>query len=74
MGINTVRIPIGYYHLCGVDPSVLRGTDFDGLGPIFSGAWSRIVKAIETAERYHIGVLFGSHYSGAVFHSRSTFW
>lgn len=63
MGINTVRIPIGYYHLCGVDPSVLRGTDFDGLGPIFSGAWSRIVKAIETAERYHIGVLFDLHAS-----------
>ncbi|KAI5984851.1 glycoside hydrolase family 5 protein [Pisolithus albus] len=59
MGINT----IGYYHLCGVDPSVLRGTDFDGLGPIFSGAWSRIVKAIETAERYHIGVLFDLHAS-----------
>ncbi|KAH8070764.1 glycoside hydrolase [Cristinia sonorae] len=27
-GINTVRIPIGYYHVCGADPSVLQGTDF----------------------------------------------
>ncbi|KAI6000408.1 glycoside hydrolase family 5 protein [Pisolithus orientalis] len=61
MGINTVRIPIGYYHLCGVDPSILRGTDFDGLESIFGGAWSRIVKAIETADRYQIGVLFDLH-------------
>ncbi|KAI6027052.1 glycoside hydrolase family 5 protein [Pisolithus marmoratus] len=61
MGINTVRIPIGYYHLCGMDPSILRGTDFDGLESIFEGAWSRIVKAIETADRYRIGVLFDLH-------------
>ncbi|OBZ65555.1 Glucan 1,3-beta-glucosidase 3 [Grifola frondosa] len=60
-GINTVRIPIGYYHICGADPSVLQGTDFADLGDVFAGAWSRITKALATAHRYRIGVLFDLH-------------
>ncbi|KAG6833282.1 hypothetical protein H0H87_009457 [Tephrocybe sp. NHM501043] len=59
-GINAVRIPIGYYHLCGVDSSVLRGTAFEDLDSVFSGAWFRIQKAIETAGRYGLGVLIGT--------------
>ncbi|RPD60333.1 glycoside hydrolase [Lentinus tigrinus ALCF2SS1-7] len=60
-GINTVRIPIGYYHLCGADPSVLRGTDFADLGQIFAGAWSRVTHALATASQHGIGVLFDLH-------------
>lgn len=60
-GINTVRIPIGYYHLCGVDPSVLHGTDFRPFREVYAGAWSRIVRVIETAHRYGIGVLLDLH-------------
>ncbi|TFY56994.1 hypothetical protein EVG20_g8716, partial [Dentipellis fragilis] len=60
-GINTVRIPIGFYHLCSVDPSVLDGTDFAGLGNVFEGAWGRITNAIATAHRYGIGVLIDLH-------------
>ncbi|KAJ7065264.1 glycoside hydrolase superfamily [Mycena amicta] len=60
-GFNTVRIPIGFYHLCGVDVSVLLGTDFAELAHVFSGAWSRIVKAIETAHRFGLGVLLDLH-------------
>ncbi|KAI0353871.1 glycoside hydrolase [Trametes cingulata] len=60
-GINTVRIPIGYYHICGVDPSVLEGTDFADLHGVFAGAWTRITNALATAHRYGIGVLFDLH-------------
>ncbi|CCM05837.1 uncharacterized protein FIBRA_08073 [Fibroporia radiculosa] len=60
-GINTVRIPIGYYHLCGADSSVLQGTDFADLGHVFAGAWTRITNAIATANRYGLGVLIDLH-------------
>ena len=51
---------IGYYHLCGADPSVIKGTDFQSYGDVFGGAWSRITRAIETAYRHGIGVLIGA--------------
>ncbi|KAJ7089811.1 glycoside hydrolase family 5 protein [Mycena belliarum] len=61
LGLNTVRIPIGYYHLCGADPSVLVGTDFANYGEVFCGVWPRLIKAIETAERFGLGVLLDLH-------------
>ncbi|KAF8656413.1 hypothetical protein AX16_002557 [Volvariella volvacea WC 439] len=60
-GLNAVRIPIGYYHLCSLDASILTRTDFDGLQNVFMGAWSRILRAIETANSYGIGVLLDLH-------------
>ncbi|KAI0044921.1 glycoside hydrolase family 5 protein [Auriscalpium vulgare] len=60
-GFNTVRIPIGFYELCGIDPSVLVGTDFASLGHIFEGAWPRIMTAIATAHRFGLGVLIDIH-------------
>ncbi|KAH8108792.1 glycoside hydrolase [Phellopilus nigrolimitatus] len=60
-GINTVRIPIGFYHVCGADNSVLDGTDFADLGHVFSGAWSRILFAIDSAAKHGIGVLIDLH-------------
>ncbi|KAH7920763.1 glycoside hydrolase family 5 protein [Leucogyrophana mollusca] len=60
-GVNTVRIPIGYYHLCGADASVLQNTDFRGFARVFEGAWTRIVNAVEIAQRFQIGVLFDLH-------------
>ncbi|KAJ7886014.1 glycoside hydrolase superfamily [Mycena leptocephala] len=60
-GLNTVRIPIGYYHLCGVDVSVLSGTDFENFAHVFSGVWVRLIQAIETAQRFGLGVLLDLH-------------
>ncbi|CAE6481493.1 unnamed protein product [Rhizoctonia solani] len=60
-GFNTVRLPIGYYHLSGVDPSVLDDTDFQPYKHIFSGAWGRILRAIGDAERYGLGILIDLH-------------
>ncbi|KAI0754068.1 glycoside hydrolase [Daedaleopsis nitida] len=60
-GVNTVRIPIGFYHICGADSSVLRGTDFSELGGVFEGAWDRITNALASAHRHGVGVLFDLH-------------
>ncbi|KAG8905061.1 Glucan 1,3-beta-glucosidase 3 [Tulasnella sp. 403] len=60
-GINTVRIPIGYYHLSGQEPRVLPNTDFDGYGAVYASAWEYIKKAIERAGHYGIGVLIDLH-------------
>ncbi|KAF8196914.1 glycoside hydrolase [Mycena galopus ATCC 62051] len=60
-GLNTVRIPIGYYHLCGADKSVLLGTDFENFFDVFSGVWVRLIHAIETAQRFGLGVLLDLH-------------
>jgi len=60
-GFNTVRIPIGYYHLSGIEPKVIEDTDFERYKDTFSGAWSRILRAIGNAERYGLGVLIDLH-------------
>jgi len=61
-GFNTVRIPIGYYHLSGIEPKVLDDTDFEQYKSTFYGAWSRILHAIGNAERYGLGVMIGAHF------------
>ena len=61
------QLQIGYYHLCGAEPSVLHNTDFRYFNIVFSGAWSRIVRAIETAHEYGIGVLLGKPPSTHIF-------
>ncbi|KAF8342202.1 putative cytoplasm protein [Cantharellus anzutake] len=60
-GYNTVRIPIGYYHICGLEPSVIHGTDFEPYRDVYEGAWKRISRAISTAASYGIGVLVDLH-------------
>ncbi|KAI0338056.1 glycoside hydrolase [Trametopsis cervina] len=60
-GLNSARIPIGFYHLCGADSSVLDGTDFSGLDHVFHGAWHRITNAILAANRFGVGVLIDLH-------------
>ncbi|PWN47753.1 glycoside hydrolase [Violaceomyces palustris] len=65
-GINTVRLPISYYHFLPghPDPSVrdlLKGTDFERFEDVYSGALSRILRAIETAKSHGMGVLVDLH-------------
>ncbi|KIY50259.1 glycoside hydrolase [Fistulina hepatica ATCC 64428] len=60
-GFNAVRIPLGYYHLCGADPSVLEKTDFADYYDVFCGAWARVTNAIVSANRYGLGVLIDLH-------------
>ncbi|KAL7412317.1 glycoside hydrolase superfamily [Mrakia frigida] len=60
-GINTVRLPIGYYHLAGLDRSVLRGTEVEFAAEVFEGAWERILRGIRWAEKHGMGVLIDLH-------------
>ena len=54
-----IFLKFGFYHLYAFNPSVVSGTDFAHIGEVFSGAWARILRAIDTADRYGIGVLLG---------------
>ncbi|PPQ71288.1 hypothetical protein CVT26_011938 [Gymnopilus dilepis] len=60
-GINAVRIPIGYYHICGADPGVLEATDFQPFFEVYRGAWSRITRAIQSAAAHDMSVLIDLH-------------
>lgn len=61
IGINTVRLPIGYWSL---GPDFCRGTAFEQVADVYQGSWSRVIRAINMAEKVGIGVLVDLH--GAV--------
>lgn len=50
---------IGYYHLADPCPEALDGTEFEPYREVFSGAWSRIQRAIDIAGKRGIGILIG---------------
>ncbi|KAJ2927928.1 hypothetical protein H1R20_g9164, partial [Candolleomyces eurysporus] len=61
VGVNSVRLPIGYYHVCGADRSILNDTDFFPYYSVYEGAWRRITQAILTASRMNMTVLIDLH-------------
>lgn len=58
IGINTVRIPIGYWSL---GPVYCQGTPFEPVADVYTNAWSRVVRAINWAGEAGIGVLLDLH-------------
>lgn len=63
-GINSVRLPIGYFHFlagAGGASGLLRGTEYEKYAPVYQGAWGRILQAIEKARAVNIGVLIDLH-------------
>lgn len=58
IGINTVRLPIGYWSL---GPNFCQGTPFEPVSTVYSNAWSRVVRAINMAADSGIGVLVDLH-------------
>ncbi|THU81551.1 glycoside hydrolase [Dendrothele bispora CBS 962.96] len=65
-GINTVRIPVSYYHFLPShpDPSVralMAHTEFARFESVYTDAWGYFRNAIQTAQKYHIGVLVDLH-------------
>ncbi|KAI9634189.1 glycoside hydrolase [Dioszegia hungarica] len=58
VGVNTVRLPIGYWDL---GANALAGTDFEPVADVYEGAWPRIVRAINWAAKYRLGVLVDLH-------------
>lgn len=61
LGINTVRLPIGYWNL---GPDYCKDTPFADASDVYQNSWSRVVRAINMAGKYGLGVLVDLH--GAV--------
>ncbi|KIK91947.1 glycoside hydrolase family 5 protein [Paxillus rubicundulus Ve08.2h10] len=61
IGINTVRLPIGYWTL---GPSFVTDTPFEPYASVYTNSWARVVRTINMASRSGIGVLMDLH--GAV--------
>ena len=61
IGINTVRLPIGYWNL---GPDFMQATAFEAVAQVYRNCWPRIVRAINQADNAGIGVLVDLH--GAV--------
>ncbi|KAI0724054.1 glycoside hydrolase superfamily [Cerioporus squamosus] len=58
IGINTVRLPIGYWSL---GPDFCQGTPFEPVAGVYQNSWSRVVRAINMAADSGIGVLVDLH-------------
>jgi glucan 1,3-beta-glucosidase len=58
IGINTVRLPIGYWSL---GPDFMAGTDFAQVASAYTGSWRRVRRAISWAAENGIGVLVDLH-------------
>jgi glucan 1,3-beta-glucosidase len=58
IGINTVRLPIGYWSL---GPVFCQGTDFEPVADVYRDSWPRILRAINWAAQFGIGVLVDLH-------------
>jgi glucan 1,3-beta-glucosidase len=57
-GINTVRLPIGYWSL---GPTYCQGTPFEPVAAAYVNSWARVVRAINWAEKYGLGILIDLH-------------
>ncbi|WWD03768.1 hypothetical protein V865_001824 [Kwoniella europaea PYCC6329] len=58
IGMNTVRLPIGYWSL---GPVYCQGTAFESVSAAYINSWPRVVRAINWAEKYGLGVLVDLH-------------
>ncbi|EPQ58194.1 glycoside hydrolase [Gloeophyllum trabeum ATCC 11539] len=58
IGINTVRIPIGYWSL---GPTYCRDTAFADVAEVYANSWSRVKHAIIMADQAGLGVLVDLH-------------
>lgn len=58
IGINTVRLPIGYWSL---GPTFVTGTPFEPFASVYTNSWPRVVRAINMAAQAGIGVLVDVH-------------
>ncbi|KAF7793112.1 hypothetical protein EIP86_004220 [Pleurotus ostreatoroseus] len=58
IGINTVRLPIGYWTL---GPDFVQGTPYENVSSVYENSWSRVVRTINLAGQAGIGVLVDLH-------------
>ncbi|KAH9952177.1 glycoside hydrolase superfamily [Amylocystis lapponica] len=58
IGINTVRLPIGYWSL---GPRFCQDTPYEPVADVYQNSWGRVVRAINMAGDAGIGVLVDLH-------------
>ncbi|KAI0341792.1 glycoside hydrolase [Trametopsis cervina] len=58
IGINTVRLPIGYWTL---GPDFCVNTPFEDVADVYQNSWARVVRTINVADSHGIGVLVDLH-------------
>ncbi|PWN48295.1 glycoside hydrolase [Violaceomyces palustris] len=58
MGINTVRLPIGYW---SVGPYFTQNSPFSPYASVYSYSWRYVARAINWAAKYDIGVILDLH-------------
>lgn len=58
IGINTVRLPIGYWNL---GPDFCQGTPFESVASAYTTSWKRVLRAVNYAASVGIGVLIDLH-------------
>ncbi|KAI0093534.1 glycoside hydrolase [Irpex rosettiformis] len=58
IGINTVRLPIGYWNL---GPEFCQNTPFEDVAEVYRGSWPRVIRTINYAASHGIGVLVDLH-------------
>lgn len=58
IGINTVRLPIGYWSL---GPQFCQGTPFENVSDVYQSSWPRVTRAINMAGQAGLGVLVDLH-------------
>ncbi|KAJ4488063.1 glycoside hydrolase [Lentinula aciculospora] len=58
IGINTVRLPIGYWSL---GPNFVQDTPFANVSSVYENAWPHVVRAINMAEASNIAVIVDLH-------------
>ncbi len=61
MGINTVRLPLGYWHIGTGETDWVMGTMYEGVRNNYSGAWPRVLRAVNWAAKHGIGILIDLH-------------
>jgi aryl-phospho-beta-D-glucosidase BglC (GH1 family) len=62
VGINTVRLPLGYWHIgTGGDRDWMQDTMYAAVQDQYEGAWPRVLQSISWAAKYGIGVLIDLH-------------
>ncbi|KAL0573271.1 Glucan 1,3-beta-glucosidase 3 [Marasmius crinis-equi] len=58
IGINTVRLPIGYWSL---GPAFCQDTPFQDVSHVYADSWNRVLRTLQMAEDAGIGVLVDLH-------------
>lgn len=58
MGINTVRLPIGYW---SAGPDWISGSPYENWADVYANSWNRVLRMVSWCEKYKMGLLVDLH-------------